>query len=68
MLKKANPELMTCSLCGKKFLRSESKTMPFCTTRCQQVDLGHWLNESYGLPVESSPDEPMEQVDPDEFE
>lgn len=68
MLQKAKPELLTCSLCGKKFLKSESKTLPFCTARCQQIDLGYWLNESYGLPVESSPDAALEQEEPDEFE
>ena len=48
-----------CSLCGKMFDRSQSKTMPFCSNRCQQIDLGNWLNESYGLPVET--DEPREE-------
>lgn len=26
--------------------------MPFCSKRCQQIDLGMWLNESYGFPYE----------------
>ena len=29
--------------------------MPFCSVRCQQIDLGRWINEEIGLPVE--PDE-----------
>lgn len=41
-----------CSYCGNSFKRSESKNMPFCSRRCQQIDLGMWLNESYGLPHE----------------
>ncbi|MEM9412832.1 MAG: DNA gyrase inhibitor YacG [Planctomycetota bacterium] len=44
---------MKCSLCGKSFDRNESKSMPFCSPRCKQIDLGNWLNESYGLPVET---------------
>ena len=28
--------------------------MPFCSKRCQQVDLGMWLNESYGFPCEGN--------------
>jgi endogenous inhibitor of DNA gyrase (YacG/DUF329 family) len=24
--------------------------MPFCSIRCHRIDLGNWLNESYGLP------------------
>jgi endogenous inhibitor of DNA gyrase (YacG/DUF329 family) len=27
--------------------------MPFCSQRCQQIDLGRWFNEEIGLPVES---------------
>jgi endogenous inhibitor of DNA gyrase (YacG/DUF329 family) len=26
--------------------------MPFCSERCRQVDLGRWLDEAYGLPIE----------------
>lgn len=42
-----------CSLCGKRFDHMVSKSMPFCSVRCQQIDLGNWLNEDYGFPVES---------------
>ena len=31
-----------CSYCGNDFKRSESKNMPFCSRRCQQIDLGMW--------------------------
>ncbi len=36
--------------------------MPFCSRRCQQIDLGMWLNESYGLPHEG---EGAPDYDPD---
>jgi len=26
--------------------------MPFCSQRCRLVDLGRWLDERYGVPVE----------------
>ena len=26
---------------------------PFCSDRCQRIDLGQWLNESYHVPVET---------------
>ena len=29
--------------------------MPFCSKRCQEIDLGMWLNESYGIPFEGDP-------------
>jgi uncharacterized protein len=28
--------------------------MPFCSQKCQYVDLGRWLNEEIGLPHEAS--------------
>lgn len=45
-------QLHRCSYCGESFKRSETKNMPFCSRRCQQIDLGMWLNESYGMPHE----------------
>jgi endogenous inhibitor of DNA gyrase (YacG/DUF329 family) len=27
--------------------------MPFCSTRCKQIDAKRWLNEEYGLPYET---------------
>ncbi len=42
-----------CSLCGSEFDRSETASFPFCSSRCKQIDLGNWLGESYGLPIES---------------
>lgn len=33
--------------------------MPFCSERCQKIDLGRWLNEGYGLPIEG-----QEDIDP----
>lgn len=26
--------------------------MPFCSSRCQQIDLGRWFSEDIGLPIE----------------
>jgi len=26
--------------------------MPFCSDRCRLIDLGHWLDEDYGLVYE----------------
>lgn len=30
----------------------KSGAMPFCSERCRMIDLGRWLNEEQGLPVE----------------
>ncbi|MDP3279008.1 MAG: DNA gyrase inhibitor YacG [Deltaproteobacteria bacterium] len=38
-------------------IRSENPTAPFCSTRCKLVDLGRWLDESYGVPAPLAEDE-----------
>lgn len=44
--------ILNCSMCGKPYEPALVTTRPFCTPRCQQIDLGRWLGEEYGLPVE----------------
>ena len=39
-----------CPQCETEFNYYESEFRPFCTERCQQVDLGHWFQESYTVP------------------
>jgi len=29
------------------------KYFPFCSERCQKVDLGHWFNDEYVIPGNS---------------
>lgn len=47
-----------CSLCGVPFVREQSKVFPFCSPRCQLIDLHGWFNEKFGLPVEGHEDHP----------
>jgi uncharacterized protein len=47
---------MTCPICGKP---TEQHVRPFCSKRCQQIDLGRWLSGAYAIPVE-------EEANPDE--
>ena len=44
-----NPEKpRQCPVCGRPSAPSgERSPRPFCTPRCQMVDLGRWLNEDY---------------------
>ncbi|SDG64517.1 DNA gyrase inhibitor YacG [Roseospirillum parvum] len=44
-----------CPLCGKPVV---PRYRPFCSQRCAEVDLGHWLTETYRIPDDS--------LDPDE--
>jgi endogenous inhibitor of DNA gyrase (YacG/DUF329 family) len=46
--------ILKCSKCGSEYALESSSYRPFCSERCQQVDLRNWLTESYGLPFESN--------------
>ena len=39
---------MSCPMCKKP---SEKAFRPFCSRRCADLDLGKWLNGSYGIPI-----------------
>ena len=55
---------MKCSTCGRDFYLQLSPSAPFCSTRCQEIDLGRWLDESIGVPFEGdSGDVPVEYRD-----
>ena len=38
-----------CPICSSQFDYQESRVVPFCSDRCQQLDLGRWLNEEYSI-------------------
>lgn len=35
-----------------------SRYRPFCSARCQRIDLGNWLGERYAVPGEPALEEP----------
>ncbi|WP_102224987.1 DNA gyrase inhibitor YacG [Acidimangrovimonas sediminis] len=39
---------MSCPVCGKA---ADPKYRPFCSRRCADVDLAHWLRGDYAIPV-----------------
>jgi uncharacterized protein len=44
-----------CRRCGKQTEYSpENKFRPFCSERCQLIDLGEWASEKYAVPVENN--------------
>ena len=51
-----NSNSLTCSTCGQRFLLDETNHPPFCSERCQMIDLGRWLDEEIGLPHEGGPE------------
>jgi endogenous inhibitor of DNA gyrase (YacG/DUF329 family) len=57
-----------CAICGKPATRGavvDAKrgvdAFPFCSFRCQTIDLGKWLSEDYRIPGE-----PAGAIVPDE--
>ncbi|MEW5757043.1 MAG: DNA gyrase inhibitor YacG [Pseudomonadota bacterium] len=48
-----------CPQCGKEVPWSpDNPTRPFCSRRCQLIDLGEWASESHRIPGEPAPPEP----------
>lgn len=42
--------LRRCPTCNREFNAADDWLMPFCSSRCQTIDLGHWLTEKYHVP------------------
>jgi endogenous inhibitor of DNA gyrase (YacG/DUF329 family) len=58
---------VNCPICGRR-LQGQSlddwPSYPFCSARCKQIDLGRWLDESYGIPREEVEEErPPDEAD-----
>jgi endogenous inhibitor of DNA gyrase (YacG/DUF329 family) len=43
---------MKCPTCRHHVSKDGNKLYPFCSERCQLVDLGRWINEEYRVPEE----------------
>lgn len=53
-------QLMTCPICNKAVSALEaaqSKTLPFCSARCQRIDFFRWTDGRYAI-EESLEDRP----------
>jgi endogenous inhibitor of DNA gyrase (YacG/DUF329 family) len=51
---------MNCPTCGKPVEWKENPFRPFCSERCQLVDLGRWVEGEYRVPGEPLPPEANE--------
>ena len=45
---------MRCPTCEKPVLDRTSENWPFCSPRCQLIDLGRWAEEEYYIPGKSA--------------
>lgn len=65
---------VNCPHCETTFSYYESEYRPFCSKRCQQIDLGRWFQESYVVPTkevateENQPNEEHEENNESEYE
>lgn len=58
---------MRCPTCEKTFEPANSLTLPFCSIRCQQIDLARWLNEAYSVPaIRKEEDEESDELPPED--
>lgn len=55
---------MICPTCRTNFEPPENQSSPFCSTRCQQIDLGRWLDERNSMPYVDleADEEPEEEI------
>jgi endogenous inhibitor of DNA gyrase (YacG/DUF329 family) len=58
--------LLRCPVCRRSFNSEDSPSMPFCSDRCRQIDLGRWLDEGYSVPVERENEDAPEGWDGEE--
>lgn len=53
---------MKCPTCGKSIEWKDNQFRPFCSERCQLIDLGRWVEGEYRVPGEPLPEDHAEQV------
>lgn len=57
----SKPAIFKCAYCRQPFDRETTPCMPFCSSRCQQIDLGNWLNEAYSFPADGEEERELDQ-------
>ena len=53
MSEQRRPEQRKCPVCGKT---PEVRFRPFCSKRCADLDLAHWLRGDYAIPARDDPE------------
>lgn len=49
------PKQYPCPTCKKPTTWQDNPTKPFCSERCQLIDLGAWANEDYKIASHDTP-------------
>jgi endogenous inhibitor of DNA gyrase (YacG/DUF329 family) len=58
-----------CPICDREMEgqgKQDWPAFPFCSPKCRLIDLGRWLGEQYGVPVNPEEETSPEQDDADE--
>jgi endogenous inhibitor of DNA gyrase (YacG/DUF329 family) len=45
-----------CPLCRRETSWDDNPWKPFCSERCQTIDLGNWASEGYRVPLTETSD------------
>lgn len=57
-------DIISCPICNNATILDDSNLFrPFCSERCQLIDLGKWVDEKYSITDKSSVDD--EQIYPE---
>lgn len=48
--------VMKCPICRRPVRWEGNACRPFCSERCQALDLGNWATDRYTVPVENTPE------------
>ena len=59
---------MNCPTCGKPVEWKENPFRPFCSERCQLVDLGRWVEGEYRVPGEPVTQDQPQVTTPDDHQ
>ena len=49
------PTTLICPRCGKTTTWENNEYRPFCSERCNLIDLGAWASDEYALPTQDAP-------------
>lgn len=62
------PSLVKCPTCRKEAAWQDNTHRPFCSERCQLIDLGAWTEERYRIPGRRFDLPPADEDDEDQEE
>lgn len=59
-MNKIEKMIVNCPTCQKMIEWSEKNPYrPFCSKRCQLIDLGEWANESHRIPIDDASEQDL---------